>query len=297
MARLIYAFLALSLGTLVAGFLIRDSSVPLLVSIGLSAIVLVMILVGTSRRLRRANEFEDERTELAELEIVEVDEEDVSTSEVGAEATARKPRPGRRRRTVTVEADTQSMQTIEEILAADEALDQTADTESVIATPARTRRTSSAKTRPSRRRARPEPSEPDAELAPMLEIEEAEAEPTDVVVPEPVAAAEPPLTIEMPPPRKSARRRRSAPAHDIAATAAIDRPTARPAAAATAPGLSPPGLSPPGLSPKVWVIPGRSRYHTHDCRFAKGDTLREVTEATAQRRGYVPCNVCKPGSE
>ena len=101
-----------------------------------------------------------------------------------------------------------------------------------------------------------------------------------------VAEAEPPLAIEMPPPRKAPRsRRRAASPPPRAPATPSERLTAQPA-----------GLSPPGLSPKVWVIPGRSRYHTQDCRFAKGDDLREVTEATAQRRGYVACNVCKPGS-
>jgi hypothetical protein len=294
-ARLIYAFLALSLGTLVAGFLIRDSSVPLFVSIGLSAVVLVLILVGTSRRLRRANDFEDEQTELADLEIVEIDDEAATT-----EAVTRKPRPSRRRGAAargtvepaavdagTVDEDTRSMETVEAILAADEAADDVADepaeTEVVVG---RTRRAAGA--RPSRRRAVPEPSGSEAELEPMLAIEEAEAEPTDVVAPEPAAAAER-GTIEMPPPRKPGRRRRVPPARDTTTMPTERRMPAAPAA--------PAGLSPPGLSPKVWVIPGRSRYHTQDCRFAKGDELREVTEATAQRRGYVACNVCKPGTD
>jgi hypothetical protein len=181
---------------------------------------------------------------------------------------------------------------VEAFLAADdaddtEADDTEADDSASVAPPPPARRPGraarAAKGRPSRRRAEAQPApEPASELGPMLEIEEAEAEPTDVVHPEPVTDAEPRLTIEMPPPSRTparARRRsRGTPARQSGA-ASIDAPAA-----------------PIALSPKVWVIPGRSRYHTQDCRFAKGDTLREVTEATAQRRGYVACNVCKPGS-
>jgi hypothetical protein len=270
-ARLIYAFLALSLGTLVAGFLVRDSSIPLLVSIGLSALVLLLILVGTSRRLRRANALEDERTELSELEIVEIDE-DATAATVLTETRAARRAP-RRRRTVAVEPDTQAMDALDEFSLADEP-----DVTEVVETPARTRRKASVKPRPSRRRARPAEIEPGPEDAVDVELEDEDTET--------VAESRPPLTIEMPPPRKASRPRRRA-----AAPAPAERAATTGRAAA-----QPAGLSPPGLSPKVWVIPGRSRYHTQDCRFAKGDDLREVTEATAQRRGYVACNVCKPGS-
>ena len=187
MARLIYALLAFALGTLVAGFLIRDSSVPLFASIGLSALVLVLILFGTSRRLRRREALEEEQAELAELDIVEIDVE------------------------------------------------------------------------------------------PLAEVSVAESPPSTIEMPAaaPRAAAEPRGR------RRSAEAEPSAAAHRQTTTPARRR--ARSSPAQTAP-----------RSSKVWVIPGRSRYHTRGCRFAKGDQLRAVTEATARRRGYVPCSVCEP---
>jgi hypothetical protein len=274
-ARLIYAFLALSLGTLVAGFLIRDSSVPLFVSIGLSALVLLLILVGTSRRLRRANALEDEQADLAELEIVEIDADESVATDAVTEVVGQKRRPPRRRRTATVEADTQSMDAVEELLA-----DEPDDTEFVA--PPRTRRKPAARPRPARRRVASEPGPDEAERA--LEIDEIVAMPTDEPTPETVAESEPPLTIEMPPPSKAAARRTARPRRPARA-ARDSEPTTTDA----------PVAKPASLSPKVWVIPGRSRYHALDCRFAKGEALREVTQATAERRGYVACNVCKPG--
>lgn len=269
MARLIYAFLALSLGTLVAGFLIRDSSIPLLVSIGLSALVLLLILVGTSRRLRRSQALEDEQEELASLEIVEIDEPDVAEATDTAGATAATPRPRRkpsaRRRSIA--ADTEAMDALEAGVEPEE----TEVTEVVEPRPLR----KVAKPRPPRRKAGTI-VEPDSPPEYVMD---------DTVAEETVADAEPPLTIEMPPPRKAARPRRRAaaePAESTTRGSAIAEPTA--------------AIERPVLAPKVWVIPGRSRYHTQDCRFAKGDTLREVTETTAIRRGYVACNVCKPGA-
>jgi hypothetical protein len=267
-ARLIYAFLALSLGTLVAGFLIRDSSVPLLVSIGLSAVVLLLILVGTSRRLRRANAFEDEQAELADLEIVEVDERTTAASDGEPTAVVPIPRPSRGRRTATLEPDTQAMDTVDELEAL-LASDEPDDSEFMAPPPPGARRKPAARSRRSRDRVEPvgTASEPDAE-------ETAVASPEV----ESVADAEPPLTIELPPKRRPARERRAAARSSAPTVGAPDR-----------------SVQPASLSPKVWVIPGRSRYHTPDCRFAKGETLREVTQATAERRGYVACNVCKPG--
>lgn len=46
---------------------------------------------------------------------------------------------------------------------------------------------------------------------------------------------------------------------------------------------------------KVVVIPGRGRYHTPACRFAKNPAAERVTAATARKRGLEPCSVCQPG--
>ncbi len=299
MARLIYAFLALSLGTLVAGFLVRDSSIPLLVSIGLSALVLLLILVGSSRRLRRSNAMEDEQAELASLEIVEVDEADAfASADVGApEGTVAAPKRRPRTRRPKAAEDTQSMAAIADATpersgGANEQLAIPDQTE-VVAAPKRSRRKAAAKPRPPRRRAGTI-VEPQDDAFPEFEVE-AEAEPSDDEEPsdtsaqsrteESIADAEPPLTIEVPRPRKQARPRRRTAATDASKQAVADS------------GAEPTGvIGRLALSQKVWVIPGRSRYHTQDCRFAKGDTLREVTETTAVRRGYVACTVCKPGS-
>lgn len=46
---------------------------------------------------------------------------------------------------------------------------------------------------------------------------------------------------------------------------------------------------------KVLVVPGRDRYHATGCRFIvdKAD-VEEISSATAKRRGYQRCSVCKP---
>ncbi|MEX2394979.1 MAG: hypothetical protein WD826_10925 [Actinomycetota bacterium] len=96
MARLIYAVLALALASLVAGFVVRTTAVPLIASVALSAIVTVMILYGWSKRLRASGAFDEEvevSPEMEELLVVEVDEAEI-TGEV----------PVRRRRRDKVKA-------------------------------------------------------------------------------------------------------------------------------------------------------------------------------------------------
>ena len=234
MARLIYAFLAFALGTLVAGFLIRDSSVPLLISIVLSGLVLVMILFGTSRRLRRDAEHDEDATELAELEIVELDEE---PSQPAADEQPTIAVPRRRKPTARPPRTREVVEEPQPVTVEDEPT-------IVVPEPPRT----------TRRRARPAASRAAETTAPAATV--------DIDVPEPVR-----------PPRRTRASGRPARASD--GDAAVTIPA-------------------PAVATKVWVIPGRSRYHTHSCRFAKGDQLREVTEATARRRGYVPCTVCHP---
>jgi hypothetical protein len=238
-ARLIYVFLAFALGTLVAGFLVRDSSLPLYFSIGLSGLVLVMILFGTSRRLRRDAESDVDETELAELEIVELDEEPQATpTEAGPTIVAPpRKRPARPRAVRPPAAP---------------AGDQAAPEEEPTIVPEP----------PAPPRRRPRTAAPRSETAGFRPDE---------------TAPEPTIQIDEPPTPTRRRPRVSGPP----AEGFADVPSA---ASAT----------PSALARKVWVIPGRSRYHTRSCRFAKGDELREVTETTARRRGYVPCSVCNP---
>ena len=47
---------------------------------------------------------------------------------------------------------------------------------------------------------------------------------------------------------------------------------------------------------RVVAIPERGTYHESGCRFVKGRTDTErLAKATAKRRGYSACGVCKPG--
>jgi hypothetical protein len=186
-AKLIYAVLALALGSLVAGFLVRSSAVPLLASIVLSAVVVVLILVGHSRRLRHPELAAEE--EEASLEIVELDDD----TEIATQRRTRRPRVSSPAAPISSGAATQAIDVTEE---------------------------------------------PDLEAAPR-------------------------------------------------------RPARKPAAKGTA-NRTRSRTQPKG--PRVLVIPGRSRFHTAACRFAKGPGVREVSETTARRRGYEPCSVCMPGS-
>jgi hypothetical protein len=50
----------------------------------------------------------------------------------------------------------------------------------------------------------------------------------------------------------------------------------------------------PKRANRVMIVPGRGRYHRSSCRFARRSDAKEVTVATARRRGYDPCSVCAP---
>ena len=200
MARVTYAALGLAFAALVSGFFIRDSSIPLIASIALSAVVSVLILVGWTRKMRREGlGLEPEEVEVGEIEdiaLVEFDEEgEVEKAEVEEVATGKKR--GRR---------------LEKVLAG------------ISRQPA-----------------------PD------------------------VGVVEPPAETSRP---KAAPRPK-------AATRA--KPTVRSKAAAG---------SRSRAKKKVFVIPGRERYHSAECRYAKGDDLREVSEDLARKRGYTPCGLC-----
>ena len=88
MARLTYAALALALAALVSGFFIRTTAVPLFASIGLSALVLILILRGWARRVRQADLGEgiDELEELEEIDFAPVGATDIVVVEPGEES-------------------------------------------------------------------------------------------------------------------------------------------------------------------------------------------------------------------
>ncbi len=44
----------------------------------------------------------------------------------------------------------------------------------------------------------------------------------------------------------------------------------------------------------VIAIPDRKRFHTPECRFAKAKGAERMSKASARRRGYVACGICKP---
>ncbi len=105
MARLTYVALGLALASLVSGFFIRSTAVPLFASIGLSALVLILILRGWARRLRQTGGLGEEREELEELEefeVFEVPDEEVDAGEiVVVEAEEARAQRATRRRAVT----------------------------------------------------------------------------------------------------------------------------------------------------------------------------------------------------
>lgn len=180
MARLTYAALALALASLIAGFFVRTTAIPLFASIGLSALVLILILRGWARRMRLTEEGEEGEAP-EEIEVLEdIDSAELVVVDPGTEREERRTRAERRARARPVATDV-----IEE--------------------------------RPPR--ARPE-------------------------------------RIERPP--RPARAGRRAPS-------------------------------------RVVVLPGRSRYHTPDCRFAHGKGAEEIAESTARRRRLRPCSVCLGG--
>jgi outer membrane biosynthesis protein TonB len=239
-AKLIYAFLALAAASLVTGFLVRTSNVPLLVSIGMSGVIAVLILAGWSRRLRQGAFLDGDEADVEELDIVEVDEAELTSVVAGEPVVPSRPRA--RSRPARPQA-TGPHETIE--------LPKTEPA-------AERRKKGAARRREPTSRRRPEPA---AELAETRTIRR--PKPTPARRPKPAPA----------------RRPKPAPAQGAKPT-----PAGRPKAAAAK----------AKRGPRVKVIPGRSRYHAAGCRFAKSDDAVEVTEATARRRGYVACTVCKP---
>jgi hypothetical protein len=236
-AKLIYAVTALALGALVSGFFVNSSSVPLIASIALSGVVMLLILFGWSRRIRRGIDLfdeDDEGVEMAELAEPDDDEAFKPSEPVTVRETVsvggRQRGPKRGDVTTVVDVD-----------------EPDAPELTIVEPPAGLARD-----------AKPAPKKPSAKKP---------------------AAKKPSAK------RRAPAARKKAPAKKPAAR----KPAARKATAARKPSAARVPSERPG---RVLVIPGRSRYHLPGCRFARGDQVREVSETTAQRRGYEACNVC-----
>jgi hypothetical protein len=82
-ARLTYAALALALIALISGFFVRTSAAPLFASIGLSALVLVLILRGWARRLRTVRGSIDDEPESKPIEVLDLETSEFVVVEPG----------------------------------------------------------------------------------------------------------------------------------------------------------------------------------------------------------------------
>src|SRR2546426_9553612 len=98
MARLTYAVVAGALAALVAGFFVKSTTLPLIASIGLSALATLLILVGWGRRLRLEDEGALEPEPEPEIE-------DVEFIDLGMEEEEAPPRRRRRPRREPVVAE------------------------------------------------------------------------------------------------------------------------------------------------------------------------------------------------
>src|SRR5688500_12807641 len=94
MAKVVYGVVAGALVTLVAGFFVRTSAIPLLVSIGLSVAAAVLVTAGWARRIR----LEDELLEGGEPEVEDLDYDDEEFQAPRAIPTVRRTGSGARAR-------------------------------------------------------------------------------------------------------------------------------------------------------------------------------------------------------
>jgi FtsZ-interacting cell division protein ZipA len=264
--------LVLAAGSLVAGFLVRTSSVPLLVSIGLSAVIAVLILAGWSKRLRASGAFDGSGSEEVELEVSDVEEGEPALAEGAEPAEVGTSRASRR---LDRKAAARTRARIDE-RAAERAGSRPGR-------PVRSRADQTIEIRPTdERRAKRAPKKKKAPTR----------KPARVKDPIPAAETTAPRPKVAPERSKPSAAKRAPRAKAPAAKPAPAR-AAKPPKKAPLPKTAP-KTSPAKKSGRVLVIPGRSRFHVRGCRFAKGADLREVTEAVARRRGYEPCNICMP---
>lgn len=81
-----------------------------------------------------------------------------------------------------------------------------------------------------------------------------------------------------------------------AAAMAAGSPTAtKPSTAKknSAPGTAA-AAKPSSPSDVVVGIASKKKFHRPDCRYAKSESGEEMSRATARKRGFVPCGICKP---
>ena len=51
---------------------------------------------------------------------------------------------------------------------------------------------------------------------------------------------------------------------------------------------------PSSPSDSVVGIATKKKFHRPDCRYTKSESGEEMSRATARKRGFVPCGICKP---
>jgi hypothetical protein len=51
---------------------------------------------------------------------------------------------------------------------------------------------------------------------------------------------------------------------------------------------------PSSPSDAVVAVASRKKFHRPECRYAKSDSAEGTTRATARKRGFSPCGICKP---
>jgi hypothetical protein len=78
-------------------------------------------------------------------------------------------------------------------------------------------------------------------------------------------------------------------------TLAPGSPTAKPSTTkrSSAPGTAG-AAKPSSPSDAVVAIASKKKFHRPDCRYAKSESGEEMSRASARKRGYSPCGICKP---
>ena len=102
MARLTYGIVAAALAALIAGFFVKTSTLPLILSIGFSAGATVLILIGWGRRLRLEQEHGAPQAEpepqVEELDFIDIGVEEAEDAEYRRPVRSRPVRSGPRAR-------------------------------------------------------------------------------------------------------------------------------------------------------------------------------------------------------
>jgi len=109
LARLTYGIVAAALAALIAGFFVKTSTLPLILSIGFSAAATVLILIGWGRRLRLEQEHgapEPAEEEVEEIDFIELGVDELQDEPYRPPARERPVREPRRvRRAPRIAAD------------------------------------------------------------------------------------------------------------------------------------------------------------------------------------------------